>query len=67
MIYLKPSVALKYVSENRAKKIVFTNVLSSVMNSITASDVPFFHTKTKKESLERNLRNQNCIKKSLSL
>jgi hypothetical protein len=29
--------------------------------------VPFFHTKTKKESLERNLRNQNCIKKSLSL
>ena len=36
MISLKPSVALKYVSENRAKKIVFTNVLSNVMNTISA-------------------------------
>ncbi len=36
MIKLKPSVALKYIAENRAKKIVFTNVLSNVFSNISA-------------------------------
>lgn len=36
MIKLKPSVALKYISENRAKKIVYTNTLSNVFTNISA-------------------------------
>ena len=34
MIKMKPSVALKYISENRAKKMIYTNVLSNVMTGI---------------------------------
>jgi len=36
MVSLKPSVALKYISENRAKKMVYTNVLSNVFSNISA-------------------------------
>eukprot|EP01039_Chlorochromonas_danica_P011384 gene11384-12719_t len=36
MVKLKPSVALKYISENRAKKVVFTNVLSNVFSNISS-------------------------------
>jgi hypothetical protein len=36
-ILLKPSVAFKYISENRAKKIVFINALSNVFSNISAS------------------------------
>ena len=34
MIKLKPAVALKYLSENSSKNIVFTNVLSNIFQSI---------------------------------
>lgn len=37
MVTLKPSITLKYISENRAKKIVFTNVLSKVFSNISAA------------------------------
>jgi hypothetical protein len=35
MVSLKPSIALKYIAENRSKKIVFTNVLSNVFSNIS--------------------------------
>jgi hypothetical protein len=35
-ITMKPTIALKYHSENRAKKIVYTNVLSSFISNIPA-------------------------------
>ena len=36
MVTLKPSVALKYISENRAKKIIYTNVLASIYTAIAS-------------------------------
>jgi hypothetical protein len=36
MVQLKPSVALKYISENRAKKMIYTNVLSNMFSNISA-------------------------------
>jgi hypothetical protein len=36
IVSLKPSVALKYIAENRAKKMVYTNVLSNVFFNISA-------------------------------
>jgi hypothetical protein len=35
-ITLKPAVALKYISENRAKRLVYTNVLSNVFSNISS-------------------------------
>jgi hypothetical protein len=35
-IKLKPSVALKYISDNRAKRIIFTNVLSNTFQNISS-------------------------------
>ena len=37
MVTLKPSVALKYISENRAKKIIYTNVLASIYTAIAST------------------------------
>lgn len=36
MSTMKPSLALKYISENRAKKVIYNNVLSNVFTNIGA-------------------------------
>ena len=39
MVELKPEKAISYISENRAKKICYTTILSNTYNNITAGSV----------------------------
>jgi hypothetical protein len=76
MIGLKPTLALKYIAENRAKKIVFTNVLSNVFSNISPaatysklvqSGVIHLSQHTRSPNLYQCLYHSSCIICTLSV